>query len=300
MTLSDLTITIVGLGLMGGSLGKALVRGEVCREVRGLVRRQAIAEEAVALGAAHIAGVDPQQLLDGAEVVVFATPVCTIEQQILPLHSFMKAGAIVTDMGSVKRNILKVMDQLPPHIRAVAGHPMCGKETPGLYTSDADLFLGKTWVLIRTERTDPEAFSLIEQMVKLVGARPMPMNADDHDLVAACVSHLPYLLASTLVAVAEVTASEEPDVWNLASSGFRDTSRVAGADLTMMTDILAVNRDNVLQMLELAQRMMKRFASAIKDEDNGALRKILSQIRERRTAMFHPHISSEEGTRTNG
>ncbi|MGB6066724.1 MAG: prephenate dehydrogenase [Desulfomonilaceae bacterium] len=300
MRLSDTTITIVGLGLMGGSLGKALVRGEFCREVRGLVRRQAIADESVAHGATHFAGTDPELLLSGADVVVFATPVRTIEQQILTLHPFMKTGAVVTDMGSVKRNILKAMDRLPPQIRAVAGHPMCGKETPGLHASDADLFLGKTWVLIRAEQTDPEALSLIEEMVTAVGARPMPMNADDHDLIAACVSHLPYLLASTLVATAEETALEKPDVWNLASSGFRDTSRVAGGDLTMMMDILAANRDNVLQMLELAQRMMKRFASAIKDEDDGALRKILGQIRERRTTMFHTSVPSEEGSRTYG
>jgi len=295
--LSDATVTIVGLGLMGGSLGKALVGSGACRQVRGLVRRLAVARDAVALGATHLAGMDAEQLLDGADLVVLATPVRTIERQIAMLHPFMKAGAILTDMGSVKRNIVHAMEQLPPHIKAVAGHPMCGKETPGLRASDQDLFREKVWVLIRSKQTDPIALELVEEMVRSVGAQALFMSAEDHDLVAACVSHLPYVLAATLVSVAEETALGLPDVWNLASSGFRDTSRVAGGDLTMMTDILAANRDSVLQMLETAQRILKGFAGAIADTDETGLHKALASIRARRSAMFVEQSSYGEGSR---
>jgi prephenate dehydrogenase len=298
--LSDATITIVGLGLMGGSLGKALVNCGACRQVRGLVRGQAAAQLAMAAGAVHLAGTDPQRLLEGADLVVFATPVRTIERQISTLHPLMKTGAIVTDMGSVKRNIMQAMEQLPPHIGAVGGHPMCGKETPGLQASDPDLFRGKAWVLIRPKRTHPEALKLIEEMVTVVGAQPLRMAADDHDLIAACVSHLPYLLAATLVAVAEETALEKPDVWNLASSGFKDTSRVAGGDLTMMMDILAANRDSVIQMLETAQRIMQAFMRSVVDNDEEGLREALSHVQDRRASMFHEQLPPEEGTRKHG
>jgi prephenate dehydrogenase len=300
VALSDATITIVGLGLMGGSLGKALVNGGACREVRGLVRHQAAAQLAVAAGAVHLAGTDPQGLLEEADLVVFATPVRTIERQIATLHSFMKTGAIITDMGSVKRNIMQAMEQLPPHIGAVGGHPMCGKETPGLHASDPDLFRGKTWVLVRPKQTDPEALTLIKEMVTVVGAQPLLMSAEDHDLVAACVSHLPYLLAATLVAVAEKTALEKPDVWKLASSGFRDTSRVAGGDLTMMMDILSANRDTVIQMLETAQRIMKAFTRSMVDNDEAGLLEALSHVHDRRASMFREQLSPEEGTREHG
>ncbi|MGO9571275.1 MAG: prephenate dehydrogenase [Desulfomonilaceae bacterium] len=300
MKLSDATITIVGLGLMGGSLGKALVSGGACRQVRGLVRRQAAAQEAVALGAVHLAGTDSQQLLAEADLVVFSTPVLTIERQISTHHQFMEAGAIITDMGSVKRNIMQAMEQLPPQIRAVGGHPMCGKETPGLQASDPDLFRGKAWVLTRANRTDPDALELIEEMIRVVGAQPLLMSADDHDLIAACVSHLPYLLAATLVAVAEETALEKPDVWNLASSGFRDTSRVAGGDLTMMMDILAANKDSVLHMLETAQRIMRAFTRSMVDNDEAGLRAALSHVHDRRASMFNEQLSPEEGTRKHG
>ena len=300
MRLSDATITIVGLGLMGGSLGKALVNGGTCRQVRGLVRGLAAAELAVAVGAVQLAGTDPQRLLGEADLVVFATPVRTIERQIATLHPFMKTGAIITDMGSVKRNIVQAMEQLPPRIGAVGGHPMCGKETPGLQASDPHLFRGKAWVLIRPKQTHPEALKLIEEMVTVVGAQPLFMSADDHDLIAACVSHLPYLLAATLVAVAEETALEKPGVWNLASSGFRDTSRVAGGDLTMMMDILAANRDGVIQMLETAQRIMKAFTRSMVDNDEASLREALSHVHDRRASMFHEQLSPEEGTRKDG
>ncbi len=177
MRLSDATIGIVGLGLMGGSLGKALVNGGACRQVRGLVRRQAAAREAVAVGAAHIAGTDPQLLIGDADLVVFATPVRTIERQIATMHPLMKTGAIITDMGSVKRNIMQAMAELPSHFGAVGGHPMCGRETPGLEASDPGLFLGKTWVLVQSERRDPEALAVIEEMIKVVGAQPLLMSA---------------------------------------------------------------------------------------------------------------------------
>jgi len=298
--LSDATITIVGLGLMGGSLGKALVNGGACRQVRGLVKRQDAVKLAVDAGAVHLAGTDPQRLLEDADLVVLATPVLTIERQIANLHPFMKTGAVITDMGSVKRNILQAMEQLPPHIGAVAGHPMCGKETPGLQSSDPDLFRGKAWVLVRTNQTHPEALKLIEEMVTVVGAKPLLMDADDHDLIAACVSHLPYLLAATLVAVAEETALEKPNVWNLASSGFRDTSRVAGGDLTMMMDILAANRDSVIQMLETAQRIMQAFTRSMVDNDEAGLREALSHVQDRRASMFHEQVPPEVGTRKHG
>lgn len=300
MRLSDATIAIVGLGLMGGSLGKALVSAGACRQVRGLVRRQAAADEAVALGAAHVAGTDPQLLLGDADLVVFATPVRIIERQISTLHPLLKTGAVITDMGSVKRNLMQAMAELPSHFGAVGGHPMCGKETPGLQAADPDLFRGKVWVLVGSKRTDPGALGLVEEVVKLVGAKPLLMSADDHDLVAACVSHLPYLLAATLVAVAEETARDKPDVWNLASSGFRDTSRVAGSDLTMIMDILAANKDSVLRMLDIAQRVMKEFARSMVDEDEAGLCKALALVHDRRASMFREQSPLEEGTRKHG
>ena len=121
----------------------ALVKAGACKEVRALVRREEAVEEVLARDAAHVAGTDARQLLEEADLVVLATPVRTIEAQVSELHSFLKSGAIITDMGSVKTGIVKAMDNLPPHIRALGGHPMCGKETSGLASADPALFREK-------------------------------------------------------------------------------------------------------------------------------------------------------------
>jgi prephenate dehydrogenase len=286
MVLSQAAVAIVGLGLMGGSLGKALVKTGASRQVRALVRRPHMARAVVASEAAHVAGTEPRFVLADADVVVFATPVRTIERQIRELQGFFKAGAVVTDMGSVKGPIAEIMEQLPPGISAVGGHPMCGKEISGLEASDANLFLGKTWVVVPLKNSDSQAMTLVNQLLDAVGAQPLIMSAEDHDENVACVSHLPYLLASTLVSITEEAGQEQPGVWDLASSGFRDTSRVAAGDLTMMLDILDANRENIIRMLGSTRRHIDTLTELLANHDEDGLRRILADARRRRAGMF--------------
>lgn len=286
MRLSQSIVAIVGSGLMGGSLGQALVRAEACKEVRMLVRRSEAQKEAVALKAAHTAGMDPETVLDEAELAVLATPVRTIETQVRELSRFMKGDSVMTDMGSVKRGIVTAMENLPSGIHAIGGHPMCGKEISGLQAADPDLFQSKVWVLTPLQSGSDRALEMVLELVRVVGSRPVVMAAQAHDEVTACISHLCYLLASTLVSVAEQTSRKLPDVWMLASSGFRDTSRVAGSDLTMMMDILSANRDNVRHMLENAGDRIQTLMRLIEDGDEENLRRELSEARNRRMSMF--------------
>jgi prephenate dehydrogenase len=284
--LKESVVTIVGMGLMGGSLGMALCNAGACKEVRALVRRDETARDAVALRAARIAVQQPEEALPGANLVVVATPVRTIERQMSELAKFMGNGAVITDMGSVKSNIVEAMKRLPNGVHAVGGHPMCGKEISGITAAEPKLFQNKVWVITPLPEGDPAAVGLVIEMVQAVGARPVIMSADEHDATTACISHLPYLLASTLVGVAEETAADNSAVWDLASSGFRDTSRVAAGDLTMMMDILCANSENVLAMLDRAGRKLDKFRDLLLRRDEEELKKELSRVRERRTAMF--------------
>jgi len=271
---------------MGGSLGKALIEARACKEVRAVVRRREAALEAVAAHAAQVADSDPERLVRDSDLVVLATPVRTIEKQVAHLGRFMKTGAVMTDMGSVKRGIVRVMEELPSHVSAIGGHPMCGKETPGLSAADANLFRGKTWVLTPLKSPADHATKLTSELATAVGARVIMMDAGDHDMIAACISHLCFLLASTLVGVAEDTSRNLPDVWTLASSGFRDTSRVAAGDLTMMMDIIASNRDNVCTMLSRARNRIDELINLIESGDEQRLQAELSRVQQRRSAMF--------------
>jgi len=271
---------------MGGSLGRSLVRRRLCREVRALARRQEAADAAIAFQAADIAGTEPEGILSNVDLLVLATPVRTIEAQIGSLSRYLKSGAVITDMGSVKSGIVRAMDDLPSRVHGVGGHPMCGKETAGIEASDPDLFLGKVWVLTPQANTDGKALNLVQELASAVGAKPLIMSAEDHDKVVACVSHLCYMLAATLVAVAEEAATELPAVWTLASSGFRDTSRVAAGDLTMMTDILSANKANVCQMLAKTRSRIDLFMDLLERGDERLLKAALADVRARRAAMF--------------
>ena len=286
MPLASTIVTIVGMGLMGGSLGMALVKAAACKEVRALVRREEAVEEVLASGAAHIAGADARRLLEDADLLVLATPVRTIETQVSELHRFLESGATITDMGSVKAGIVKAMDNLPLHARALGGHPMCGKETSGLAAADPALFQDRIWVLTPSKRTDPVALSLVEAMIEAVGARRMVMDAEKHDAAVSCVSHLPYVLAAALMEVAKDAATDLPEIWELAADGFRDTSRVAASDLTMMIDILAANRKNVLSMLHRASEGIDRIVGLMTEKNDEELRNVLSGVRDRRARMF--------------
>lgn len=283
MALSDAVVAIVGMGLMGGSLGKSLIQARACKEVRGLVRRAEMAQAVVQCKAADVADTDPERVLRGASLVVIATPVLTIERQISTLHQFMDLGAVLTDMGSVKSGVVRTMDTLPNGIRPVGGHPMCGKEISGLEASDPELFRDKVWVIVPLQRSDPEAVQLLEEMIEAVGARKIVMSAEVHDHAAACISHFPYMLAVTLVSVAGENAQTCPEVWRLASSGFRDTSRVAAGNITMMMDILSANRDNVIRMLGSAKRHIDEFLRLLETGDEEKLREKLSTARRMRT-----------------
>jgi prephenate dehydrogenase len=284
--LASTVVTIVGMGLMGGSLGMALVKAGACKEVRALVRRGEAVEGVLASGAAHIAGADALRLLEDADLLVLAAPVRTIETQISELHRFLRPGATVTDMGSVKAGIVKAMDNLPPHTRALGGHPMCGKETSGLAAADPALFQDRIWVLTPSKRTDPVALSLVEAMIEALGARRMVMDAEKHDAAVSCASHLPYVLAAALMEVAKDAAIDLPEIWELAADGFRDTSRVAASDLTMMIDIMAANRKNVLSMLHRASGGIDRIVELMTAKNDEGLRNMLIEVRDRRARMF--------------
>ncbi len=278
---------------MGGSLGKSLVQAGACKEVRGLVRRAEAAEDAVGCRAADIADTDPARVLKGAGVVVISTPVMTIERQISSLHQFMDTGTVLTDMGSVKGSIVSAMESLPRGIRPVGGHPMCGKEISGLDAADSGLFRDKVWAIVPLRRSDPEAVRLVEEIIEAVGARKIIMDAKIHDNAAACISHLPYMLAATLVAVADENAKECPDVWRLASSGFRDTSRVAAGNIEMMMDILFANRQNVLRMLGLAGRQIDDFIRLLETGDEEILKQKLSGIQK--TRKIYQNLGASSG-----
>lgn len=288
--LRDAHVAIVGLGLMGGSLAARLTNaggasgGRACRRVTGIARRPATIAQAL-----HARVIDDgtcalDEGVREADLVALCTPVRTIARLVAEIGPSLHPGAVLTDVGSAKQSIVEAMDGLPPHVQAIGGHPMCGKEVAGLDAADPRLFEGATYVLVPLARTDDATLGLLRELVAAVGARPLVLDATHHDRVVAAASHLPYLLATALVRTA--LGLSDDAVWQVAASGFRDTSRLAASDETMMLDILCSNRAAVRDVLARCRAEMEAFDGLLAAGDEEGLRAAIHVAAEQRRRMF--------------
>ncbi len=284
-TLHGAQVTIVGLGLMGGSLAWALKASPAGCEVVGVARREVSAARAMERGLVDRATTDLSEAVVSADVVVLATPVRTIIELLPRVGHLAKPGCTITDLGSTKAAIVQAMSILPPHLDVVGGHPMCGKEASGLDAAEPDLYQNRVFVLTPLARTGAGALALVQEIVEAVGARSLVLEAELHDWLVAAISHLPYLLACGLVATAEQWAGDEPKLWQLAAGGFRDTSRLAACNVQMMVDILVTNRAAVLGMLDACQAQLHVLRALIQGADEDHLQRELDGIAQRRRSL---------------
>ena len=290
MQLSEARVAIVGLGLMGGSLAAALRAHDACREVVGVARRESSLSTAITLRMIHRGTSDLRAGVADADLVILCTPVGDILAKLAQMGPWLKPGCVVLDVGSTKTAICQAMEHLPDGVQPVGGHPMCGKESSGLSMAEPTLYRDRVFVLAPLERTAPVAVELAEALVRAVGARPLYLEPERHDRIVAAISHLPYLLAVTLVNAAERldrqdTEREDTMLWALAASGFSDTSRVAASSIPMMADILSTNRGPILDAARAAQAELARMIDLLEDDDIDALLPLLGAARDRRRGM---------------
>ncbi len=277
------TVAIVGLGLMGGSMALSLreCRPEVT--VIGIDRDPATRMQAARRGInaqADLSAVEP------ADVVVLATPVRAILEQLPIVGGRAKEGALILDLGSTKRAIVREMDALPAHLHPIGGHPMCGKESAGFQVAEAGLYRDTLFVLAPLARTTEQTIERAKALVGLLGARAMLVDAERHDRAVAAVSHVPFTLATTLVNLVRDISGSDGTTFALAASGFRDTSRLAASDTRMMLDTLLTNRDNVAEMLRTFSRELDTLADSVADGDERALELVFRPACKKRREMF--------------
>jgi prephenate dehydrogenase len=276
------TIAVVGLGLMGGSLALALKAAGAVSKIVGIDRDGPTLEAARARGAVDETSGE-LKAVRGASIVVLATPVRTILQQLQALGEIASDGALILDLGSTKQPVVRAMDQLPTRLNAVGGHPMCGKEASGFRVADPTLFQNKPFLLTPTARSTDEALTAAMTLARLTGAQPLVLDAARHDRIVAAVSHLPFVVAANLVRTVEEFADGDERVWQVASSGFRDTSRLAASDAEMMLDILLTNGENMADLMRRYSRYFAELADLIYDEAEDALRERLERAARRRS-----------------
>ena len=296
-SLSECSVTVIGLGLMGASLCIDLKQRNLCREVRGVTRSISTILRSFEENAVDLATTDLSSGVSGADIVILSTPVRAVISTLERLGPILWPGTVVMDMGSTKAEICAAMECLPPGVQPIGGHPMTGKETAGYGAAERGLYEGAPWVLTPLARTTPEAVSLATELVTAIGAFPVQLEPVRHDRLVAAVSHLPFLLASALVHAVADSGASDAAVWDLAAGGFRDTSRVAASDTQMFLDILMTNRSAVLAQLDALGGHLQELRTLLADGDEDSLREKLSCSQSRRASWqqkkgaFEPQAS---------
>ena len=274
------SVALVGTGLIGGSIGLALRRAGV--PVCGFDHDPEHATAALDAGAIDELAPDLAAAVADADLTVVAVPVGFVADVVVQA---LDAGArLVTDVGSVKAPIVDAVEAARPDsaARYLGGHPMAGSEQEGLVGARADLFVGATWVLTPTPRTDPEVFATIRSWVSEFGAEALAVTPELHDALVAVVSHVPQLAASTLMNVASRGSDEHAVMLRLAAGGFRDMTRIAASHPAIWPDICLANRDAILDALDAYLLELTRVRSVVADGDRRALLSLLADARAAR------------------
>ncbi len=262
-------ITIVGMGLIGTSIGMGLKQAKLDHiEIVGTDIDSAAIGKAKRKGALDKASRNLLDSVDGAGVVIIATPVMAIKETMELIGSHLDEGCIVTDTGSTKSVVMEwAKEHLPSSVNFVGGHPMAGKEESGPDGAEATLFQGASYCIIPGEGAKSESVKSVVNLAELLGAIPFFMGAKEHDSFAAAASHLPMIL-STMLVTSTMESSSWDEIAKLAASGYRDTSRLASGDPEMSRDICLTNSEEIIYWIDEYIRRLYDFRNKVK-EGNG-------------------------------
>ena len=269
------TVSIVGLGLIGGSLALALRRSGLAGRILGVSRPETCAE-ASRLGAvdACFGYEEIVEAASGSDLIILATPIAVILEHLKTLGASgaqLPPGLVVTDVGSTKREIIRAARRsLPPGVHFIGGHPLAGSEQRGMGAADPFLFQNAYYVLTPLPDVPPDAVTRLASLFGATGARVVVLSAEDHDRIAATISHLPQLLAVSLVRFLDELGDNREHGLRLAAGGFRDMTRIASSPYSVWGDILVTNRDVVSGVLD---RFLDRTRRAFAALEPGVLEK---------------------------
>lgn len=276
-------LTIIGVGLIGGSLARALKRASAVGEIVGTGRDADHLQRALELGVIDRVETDMATAVKGADMVVIAAPVGATQKVLSVIAPSLSVDSILTDVGSTKASVVEaarvVFGELPANF--VPGHPIAGTEKSGVEASFAELYDGRRVILTPTEMSDPSAVKAVREMWQQVGAQVVETTVEHHDEVLAATSHLPHLLAFSLVdTLATMDAKQE--IFEYAAGGFRDFTRIASSDPLMWHDICVHNEAALLKMLERFEADLDKLREAIANNDSDYLLQVFTRAKKAR------------------
>jgi prephenate dehydrogenase len=286
-------LTIIGVGLIGGSLARALKAAGACGEVVGYGRNPASLQKALALGVIDRAETDIAAAMQGADVVVLGVPVGTMVPVLQQLKPYLEPQTILTDVGSTKGSVVAAAEQvfgrLPP--RFIPGHPIAGTEKSGVEASFAELYRNRRVILTPMASSDKGALETVRRLWQQAGAEVIDMSVEHHDEVLAATSHLPHMLAFTLVDTL-ARLEDHDDIFRFAAGGFRDFTRIASSNPQMWHDICLSNREALLKMISRFSEELATLAEAIENGDGKALLQTFERAKAARDSYCENNCES--------
>jgi prephenate dehydrogenase len=270
-------LSILGVGLLGGSIGLAIKSRLSSCAVIGYGHRRSTLDAALSIGAVDEVYDAPVAAVRGADLVILCTPVGTFPELLKAIGPHLKDGAVITDVGSTKESVVEAAGRLLPQTaRFVGSHPMAGSEKRGVEHARADLLGGALCILTPDDRTHPAALEQVESFWRMLDMRTARVSPAEHDRRMADISHLPHAVASALIGMQEEAS------FALAGKGFADATRIAAGDGGLWRDIFLDNRDNVIASIERLRAQLDRFAGALRAGDGAAVKAWLDDAAERR------------------
>jgi len=276
-------VTLVGVGLLGGSLGLALKQRKLADLVAGFVRREESIKESETHGAVDSATLDLHEAISGAELVILCTPIAKMKALVTQMRPALAKGAIVTDVGSVKGNVVGTLEKPVAKLGGtfIGSHPMAGAERMGVAAARGDLFNNAVCIVTPTSKSNKTAVDKVEELWRSVGARPLRMSPELHDELVGRSSHLPHVLAATLAnAVLDPKLPKEQGT--LCANGFRDTTRIASGSPEMWRDIVLANHENIIAALDSYVEDLQEFRRTLKSKNEKAISKFFETAKKRR------------------
>ena len=274
-------VVIIGVGLIGGSIGLALKRAAAAGRIVGVGRRASSLQRAKRRGAVDSTSTNVQRAVAGADLVVVCTPVERIAEYVMQVDEVCSPGTLITDAGSTKQQLIEQVDAAGKlrHATFIGSHPLAGSEKKGPAHARADLFDDRMTVVTPTRRDPQEHVDRVVQFWESLGSRTCMMTPAAHDAALAQTSHLPHVVSAVLA------ATTSADLLHLVAGGWRDTTRIAGGDADLWQQILLSNRRHVLKSLDKFGKVLNSFRKAIEADNAEQLENLLSSGKEVRDAL---------------
>ncbi|HRJ53552.1 MAG TPA: prephenate dehydrogenase/arogenate dehydrogenase family protein [Candidatus Thiothrix moscowensis] len=280
-------LVIFGVGLIGGSLALALRQAHYCQQIVGCSRNAEHLQKAVDLGVIDSFTLDPQDAVHDADMVLLAVPMGAMGKLLQQIKPVLPADAILTDAGSTKGSVVAEVEQVfgKDFTRFVPGHPIAGREKSGVEAAIPDLYIKRRVILTPLPHTDADALASVAAMWQVTGAVLEQMPVELHDQVLAATSHLPHVLAFSLVDTLLNLPMRE-DIFRYAAGGFRDFTRIASSDPVMWRDICLTNKTAIVDMISKLQADLSEFAALMEQQDGDALYERMSRAKQARDSYM--------------